>query len=239
MLKLAKYFFIIMLNIIFICNFQLNSWAALKVQNDYEFKMINNKFFDKNILTNELKETSFNIENENPVLKSVIEIISGYLLSIVSFAAFFFLGTLIGSKLEPEPYTDGDTIASAPRGFGTGLVFSLFGASLGGTTGVYLIGNIGKDTGSFLLTLTGTLIGTIVFTFLIVLTYDTLIKNYPQSLDNHIFQLITFVLSLLIPVGSTIGFNLSKKPKILRSIKENSDKINFTKNGLSYKVLSF
>lgn len=40
---------------------------------------------------------------------------------------------------------------------------------------------------------------------------------------------------ILVPIGAIIGFNYSKYPKV----KEISNKINITDNGLSYKLLSF
>jgi hypothetical protein len=82
-------------------------------------------------------------------------------------------------------------------GMGEGLIGLTIGHTLGSAIGVYLVGNIGNETGSFLATLGGSILGGglgLTFVFLSG-------------------ELLPFPLLVCPPIGATIGFNLTRRYK--------------------------
>ena len=72
------------------------------------------------------------------------------------------------------------------------------GSVLGSTIGVYVVGNIGNGTGSFLATLGGSILGGLV-------GWSALVLGQP------LVGLSALVLGQ--PIGATLGFNLTRKYK--------------------------
>ncbi len=70
---------------------------------------------------------------------------------------------------------------------------------LGSSIGVYLVGNIGNETGDFLATLGGGILGGLAGIFI----FTAIIKD----LDNGAVVLVGP------PIGATIGFNLTRRYK--------------------------
>ncbi len=225
--KTIKYIVIFTLNIIFIMNIQLDSWAYSEQKVDYEFKLINKENLTFQNALNEVKLEDENKYVSSKVLETSKELMISYPISLVGFVALFFLGQTIGSAIDDQTYRNsfdsGSVIKST--GFILGGTLALLGTPLISTTTVYLLGNTENETGSFFTTLLGSFIG--IFTFLL---FEIL--TFPTSISNYLF----FVGFIFVPIGSIIGFNLSKYQKV---IKEVSNKVKVTKNGLSYQVLSF
>ncbi len=74
---------------------------------------------------------------------------------LVVGVALGIVGVYVGAGLELE-LTDSKNEFS---GFGGAIIGALIGYTLGSATGVYLVGNIGDGTGSFLATLGGSILG--------------------------------------------------------------------------------
>jgi len=94
---------------------------------------------------------------------------------------------------------------SEPGVIAAGVCLYLLGSNLGCATGVYLIGNSGGETGSYLSALEGTYAGTLVggmiaFPLLVAL-----------GEDNEQWSLVA--LAAVQSWGATLGFNSSRKKK--------------------------
>jgi len=76
------------------------------------------------------------------------------------------------------------------------------GSTLGSACGVYIVGNIGNETGSFRATLGGSAIGAGAF-------FVWLATGHPWSPSLDLRALIACILAP--PIGATIGFNLTRR----------------------------
>ncbi len=103
-------------------------------------------------------------------------------------------GCLIGAEYEKYKYGEGEY-----RGLWSALFVAPIGYTLGNAIGVYLVGNIGDETGSFLATLGGSILGLGVGVVL-ALSADSF---------NERAAFPTFVASS--SICATIGFNLTRR----------------------------
>ena len=113
------------------------------------------------------------------------------------------VGALVGSELVYQLVT-----GKTPYEF-SGLLYGLggfyIGYPLGSVIGVYLMGNIGDESGSFLATLGGSYIGELVGT-------AVLVWYFRRAKDSNMKWVIAPAL-LAAPVAATIAFNLTRKYK--------------------------
>ena len=139
-----------------------------------------------------------------------------------------FVGAIIGFAVTcPVFYLIG---ASTPGGCFSGFVamgyMLLTGPpvyGLGTSVGVYLVGSIGKQTGSFLLTLASGFLGGL---FTLVLLRVLFRLSFTESsnvlivgLLDVILPIVMCVLVILIPpIFATIGFNLTRRYKDRKNI---------------------
>lgn len=217
--KLVKFVLIIILNIVFISNYTLSTWA----ETELNYK----NFFKEQTLSTEYHDSKISLEDGNfNTFKIPLEIFVGYLFSIACFAGFYLLGTFLGGIIEPKPKDDPDLITI--KGATTGYVLSMASIPLGSSLGVYLIGNIGNETGSFLFTLLGSIIGVITWLLSAFLIYN---------INNTGTQPFVIIGLIFVPIGATIGFNLSKQKK--EQMEEIQKKVRVSHQGIVYNVFSF
>lgn len=107
-------------------------------------------------------------------------------------------GGFIGAGVAGEGY---------PEELVGGIIGGSIGYTLGCSIGVYLVGNIGNETGDFLATLGGGILGGLAGIFAIT----AIIKD----LENGAVRLVVRVAVALVgpPIGATIGFNLTRRYK--------------------------
>ena len=84
------------------------------------------------------------------------------------------------------------------------MVYGMGGYLLGSTIGVYLVGNIGDETGSFRAALLGSLTGWLT-SYVLAAISTTCVELDDDSL--------TLLILALPPIGATVGFNRSRKYK--------------------------
>ena len=148
---------------------------------------------------------SVNIENENQnhhklplsIARITCEILAGYALGSISLLLVFFTGFWITGSNEL-----GDFVflilflASSPLLYGIGCA-----------SGIYLIGSIGRQTGSFSISLVAGFVAGLVALFLTFCVFRTL------TVMQNLVPLLLFIIP---PIPATICFNLTrryKKPK--------------------------
>jgi len=166
-------------------------------------RIILNSCTNKTTATNSLRQTQF-VPNERSIAmrskpplsvrRIVGEILAGgvggVVVGVASFYATFALD-LPGGKCNPAVvYVAG------------------IGLTLGSSIGVYVVGNIGNETGSFLATLGGNIL--LFFGASIILT------EYGSDLgDNYIVNIAILLCYIAVapPLFATIAFNLTRKYK--------------------------
>ena len=110
-------------------------------------------------------------------------------LSLIRLAGEFFAGGTLGAVF-------GYGVSG-----GSSYYIIPYGAALGSSLGVYLVGEIGNETGSFLNTLLGSTCGVVCF------LYTGPDPDYQGSLRAS-FAIASFTVSTL---GAVIGFNVTRK----------------------------
>ena len=83
---------------------------------------------------------------------------------------------------------------------------------LGSAVGVYLVGNIGKQTGSFLLALGRGFLGTIVMYVMLTLTF-ILSGVLIVGVERIVLWTLCVLVLLIPPIMATLGFNLTRRYK--------------------------
>jgi len=108
-------------------------------------------------------------------------------------------GGFIGAGVAGEGYPD-ELVG--------GIIGGSIGYTLGSSIGVYLVGNIGNETGDFLATLGGGILGGLAGIFAIT----AIIKDYNVVVLSNFYWSWAVVL-VGPPIGATIGFNLTRRYK--------------------------
>lgn len=128
------------------------------------------------------------------------ETLVGSALGVVGFISGGITGAVLAAKFDPNGQFDSSMVGAA---YG-----ALIGHTLGTSTGIYLIGNIGDQHGSFLATLAGTITGSALMILLVDETTD---------LSKHFY-----ILGLPV-AGGVVGFNLSRQYEGSHALLQISD----------------
>ena len=143
-------------------------------------------------LTFYFSSTGYTQDGEKPPLSFVRiggEIVAG---SAAGLAGGVLPALMIERMYPPPPNA---TEILGPSGYA--MLVALAGYPLGSATGVYLVGGIGNETGSFFAALAGAFLGELVS------------LGTADWFSSRVLSLSVLVLGA--PVGATIGFNLTRK----------------------------
>mgnify|MGYP006289347149 CR=1 FL=1 len=176
------------------------------ITDNFSYTLSNNSGISKNYYYPIFTKIDSTYDSEKPPLSSLRiggEFVTGVGSGIIIGGGSGFLGYSIAMA------------NGAPVEFGSIAYFGLgfiIGYPIGNTIGVYLIGNIGDETGDFWNTLFGSIIGSVGGVFL--------------RMSGSTF----LPYMILAPLGATIGFNLSRRYD--QSIKSNAF-LNYEENKLT------
>ena len=163
---------------------------------------------------------SINIENKKqnhlkpPLSLARIagEILAGAVAGLaVALPVAYVIGiVLLGTDLSAVP-----AVPAVPAVLGFQVIFDLVFPplyGLGSAVGVYLLGSRGKQTGSFLLTLAGGLVGGLVMLVMLPLALF-LSSDYIVGVEKIVGWALVVLIPLIPPIFATIGFNLRRRYK--------------------------
>ena len=150
------------------------------------------------------------------------EILAGAVAGLaVAYPVAYVIGiVLLGTDLSAVP--------AVPSVLGFQVIFDLVFPplyGLGSAVGVYLLGSRGKQTGSFLLTLAGGLVGGIVMLVMLplalFLSSDYIVgvesSDYIVGVEKIVGWALVVLIPLSPPIFATIGFNLRRRYKLQHS----------------------
>jgi len=137
------------------------------------------------------------------------EILAGAVAGLaVAYPVAYVIGiVLLGTDLSAVP--------AVPAVLGFQVIFDLVFPplyGLGSAVGVYLLGSRGKQTGSFLLTLAGGLVGGIVMLVMLPLALF-LSSDYIVGVEKIVGWALVVLIPLIPPIIAAFGFNLRRRYK--------------------------
>ncbi len=146
--------------------------------------------------------TGYARDHEEPPL-SVLRIGGEILAGGAGGLAGGVLLPLMIERADPPPPNATEILGSS----GCAIIVALAASPVCAATGVYLVGGIGNETGSFLATLAGAYLGG----FVGLVVAESLPSVHVRLLWLDFGALPVSVLALGAPIGATIGFNLTRK----------------------------